>query len=151
MFILTSFYLILKCRCTFLVLSTLVQTSRATGYLTGDSTPVLWQTFTTVDSCNASNTVKSTEMVLTNPNAQGIYLTLERPATIYSLKATPATVKLSLANTFNLAITQGYMLPHVNIHSCGAHLLQKWSLYSHYACCSLLHRGLYTIRGKHTW
>merc|ERR1711865_527334 len=104
--------------CIFLVLSTLVQTSQATGYLTGDTAPVLWQTFTTVDTCNASNTIKSTEMVLTNPNAQGIYLTLERPATVYSLKPAPVIVKFSLANTFNLAITEGHMLPHVNIHSC---------------------------------
>merc|ERR1711865_279381 len=107
-------------RCILLVLSTLVQTSWANGYLTGETSPVLWQTFTKVDSCNASNTIKSTEMILTNPNDQGIYLTYDKPDTIYTLQSTPVVVKLSLANTFTI-VENGYaMLPHVNIHSCNA-------------------------------
>merc|ERR1712166_310626 len=107
-------------RCILLVLSTLVQTSWANGYLTGEDSPVLWQTFTKVDSCNASNTVKSTEMILTNPNDQGIYLTYTKPDSIYSLQAAPVVVKFSLANTFTI-VKNGYsMLPHVNIHSCNA-------------------------------
>ena len=81
---------------------------------------MLWQTFTKVDSCNASNTVKSTEMILTNPNDQGIYLTYDKPDTIYTLQPTPVVVKFSLANTFTI-VENGYaMLPHVNIHSCNA-------------------------------
>merc|ERR1712195_241030 len=107
-------------RCILLVLSTLVQTSWANGYLTGETSPVLWQTFTKVDSCNASNTIKSTEMILTNPNDQGIYLTYDKPDTIYTLQPTPVVVKFSLANTFTI-VENGYaMLPHVNIHSCNA-------------------------------
>ena len=112
----------LRCRCILLVLSTLVQTSWANGYLTGETSPVLWQTFTKVDSCNASNTIKSTEMILTNPNDQGIYLTYDKPDTIYTLQSTPVVVKFSLANTFTI-VENGYaMLPHVNIHSCNANI-----------------------------
>ena len=83
---------------------------------------MLWQTFTKVDSCNASNTVKSTEMILTNPNEQGIYLTYTKPDSIYSLQPAPVVVKFSLANTFTI-VPDGYaMLPHVNIHSCNANI-----------------------------
>ena len=59
-------------------------------------------------------------MILTDPNDQGIYLTYEKPDTIYSLKPAPVVVKFSLVNTFTI-VENGYAdLPHVNIHSCNS-------------------------------
>ena len=83
---------------------------------------MLWQTFTKVDSCNASNTIKSTEMILTNPNDQGIYLTYEKPDSFYTLKPTPVVVKFSLVSTFTVVLNGYAILPHVNIHSCNANI-----------------------------
>jgi len=100
------------------VLSSFIQATHANGYLTGEDHAVLWTTKQVVSACNGSISTEVISMELTDPSLQGIHLKFSMPDTLTDGVPSQASITFELADSWTIVKDSGFMLPHVNIHSC---------------------------------